>query len=115
MWHYCPQGHSHSVRNTGEEPLVIRAVLPKTADNGDLDEIRRKYFGNFGTIGEIPKRLDKRGWEGYNATIPRMLEERTDGTMKKLRTNMMMLGMCMGSMCMRRCANSVVCFPASVL
>ena len=28
--------------------------------------------------------------------------------MKKLRTNMMMLGMCMGSMCMRRCANSVV-------
>lgn len=29
MWHYCPQGHSHSVRNTGEEPLVIRAVLPK--------------------------------------------------------------------------------------
>jgi len=44
-----------------------------------------------------------------------MLEERTDGTMKKLRTNMMMLGMCMGSMRMRRCANSVVCFPASVL
>ena len=29
MWHYCPQGHSHSVRNTGTEPLVIRAVLPK--------------------------------------------------------------------------------------
>ena len=27
MWHYCPQGHSH--RNTGTEPLVIRAVLPK--------------------------------------------------------------------------------------
>ena len=58
--------------------------------------------------GKSRKRLDKRGWEGYNATIPRMLEERTDGTMKKLRTNMMMLGM-------RRCANSVVCFPASVL
>lgn len=65
--------------------------------------------------GKSRKRLDKRGWEGYNATIPRMLEERTDGTMKKLRTNMMMLGMCMGSMCMRRCANSVVFFPASVL
>ena len=65
--------------------------------------------------GKSQKRLDKRGWEGSNATIPRMLEERTDGTMKKLRTNMMMLGMCMGSMCMRRCANSVVCFPASVL
>ena len=32
------------------------------------------------------------------------------------RRNMMnMFGMCMGSMCMRRCANSVVCFPASVL
>ena len=55
--------------------------------------------------GKSQKRLDKRGWEGYNATIPRMLEERTDGTMKKLRTNMMMLGMCMGSMCMCRCAN----------
>ena len=59
--------------------------------------------------GKSRKRLDKRGWEGYNATIPRMPEERTDGTMKKLRTNMMMLGMCMGSMCMRRCANSGIC------
>ena len=29
MWHYCPQGHSHSVRHTGTEPLVIRAVLPR--------------------------------------------------------------------------------------
>ena len=28
MYHYCPQGHSHSVINTGEEPLVLFGVLP---------------------------------------------------------------------------------------
>ena len=27
--HYCPVGHSHSVVNTGSEPLVLFAVIPK--------------------------------------------------------------------------------------
>lgn len=28
MTHYCPEGHSHGIRNTGAEPLVLLAVLP---------------------------------------------------------------------------------------
>ena len=28
-FHYCPEGHSHSVINTGEEPLILFGVLPK--------------------------------------------------------------------------------------
>lgn len=28
MTHYCPPGHSHSVVNTGPEPLVIWAAVP---------------------------------------------------------------------------------------
>lgn len=28
MYHYCPEGHSHSVINTGDEPLVLFGVLP---------------------------------------------------------------------------------------
>ena len=28
MTHYCPPGHSHSVVNTGTEPLVILGVVP---------------------------------------------------------------------------------------
>lgn len=27
--HYCPKGHSHSVINTGDEPLVFFAVVPE--------------------------------------------------------------------------------------
>jgi len=26
---YCPEGHSHSIVNTGTEPLVLYGVLPK--------------------------------------------------------------------------------------
>lgn len=29
LCHYCPQGHSHSVINTGTEPLVILGIVPK--------------------------------------------------------------------------------------
>ena len=28
MTHYCAVGHSHSVVNTGSEPLVILGVVP---------------------------------------------------------------------------------------
>ena len=28
MTHYCAPGHSHSVVNTGAEPLVILGVVP---------------------------------------------------------------------------------------
>ena len=28
LCHYCPQGHSHSVVNTGTEPLVILGIVP---------------------------------------------------------------------------------------
>ena len=28
MTHYCPEGHSHGIDNTGAEPLVLLAVLP---------------------------------------------------------------------------------------
>ena len=27
--HYCPKGHSHTLRNEGEEDLVFVAVVPK--------------------------------------------------------------------------------------
>ena len=26
--HYCPEGHTHGIRNTGKEPLVLFGVLP---------------------------------------------------------------------------------------
>ena len=26
--HYCPEGHTHSIRNTGGEPLELLGVLP---------------------------------------------------------------------------------------
>lgn len=26
--HYCPEGHTHGIRNTGAEPLVLFGVLP---------------------------------------------------------------------------------------
>ena len=29
MIHYCPAGHSHSIVNTGTDPLVLFAVIPK--------------------------------------------------------------------------------------
>ena len=29
LCHYCPQGHSHSVVNTGTEPLVILGIVPR--------------------------------------------------------------------------------------
>ena len=28
LCHYCPQGRSHSVVNTGTEPLVILGIVP---------------------------------------------------------------------------------------
>ena len=28
MTHYCPEGHTHGIDNTGAEPLVLFAVLP---------------------------------------------------------------------------------------
>ena len=28
LCHYCPRGHSHSVVNTGTEPLVILGIVP---------------------------------------------------------------------------------------
>lgn len=28
MCHYCPEGHTHSIRNTGSEPLVLLGILP---------------------------------------------------------------------------------------
>lgn len=28
MFHYCPKGHTHSIRNTGGEPLELLGVLP---------------------------------------------------------------------------------------
>ena len=28
MCHYCPEGHTHSIRNTGGEPLELLGVLP---------------------------------------------------------------------------------------
>lgn len=28
LCHYCPRGHSHSVLNTGTEPLVILGIVP---------------------------------------------------------------------------------------
>ena len=27
--HYCPKGHSHSIRNTGTEPLVLLGIVPE--------------------------------------------------------------------------------------
>ncbi|MBO4916086.1 MAG: cupin domain-containing protein [Oscillospiraceae bacterium] len=30
--HYCPQGHSHSLVNSGAEPLSVFAVIPKRVD-----------------------------------------------------------------------------------
>ena len=27
--HYCPKGHSHSVLNTGEEDLILFAIIPQ--------------------------------------------------------------------------------------
>ena len=29
MTHYCPEGHHHRPKNTGEKPLVLLAVLPQ--------------------------------------------------------------------------------------
>lgn len=29
--HYCPQGHSHSVINTGTEDLILFAIIPQHA------------------------------------------------------------------------------------
>ncbi len=26
--HYCPEGHTHGIDNTGEEPLVLLGILP---------------------------------------------------------------------------------------
>ena len=28
MCHYCPEGHSHGIRNTGSQPLELLAALP---------------------------------------------------------------------------------------
>lgn len=28
MCHYCPEGHTHSIRNTGSAPLELLGVLP---------------------------------------------------------------------------------------
>lgn len=28
MCHYCPEGHTHSIRNTGGAPLVLLGILP---------------------------------------------------------------------------------------
>lgn len=28
MTHYCPEGHSHGIDNTGAEPLVLLGILP---------------------------------------------------------------------------------------
>lgn len=28
MVHYCPEGHTHGIDNTGAEPLVLLGVLP---------------------------------------------------------------------------------------
>lgn len=28
MCHYCPEGHTHSICNTGTEPLTLLGVLP---------------------------------------------------------------------------------------
>ena len=30
MTHYCPEGHTHGIDNTGDGPLVLLAVLPNT-------------------------------------------------------------------------------------
>ena len=27
--HYCPKGHSHSIRNTGTQPLVLLGIVPE--------------------------------------------------------------------------------------
>ena len=29
MTHYCPEGHTHGIDNTGSEPLTLLAVLPE--------------------------------------------------------------------------------------
>ena len=28
MTHYCPEGHTHGIDNTGTEPLVLLGILP---------------------------------------------------------------------------------------
>ena len=28
MTHYCPEGHTHGIDNTGREPLVLLGILP---------------------------------------------------------------------------------------
>lgn len=28
MCHYCPEGHTHSIVNTGDTPLELLGVLP---------------------------------------------------------------------------------------
>ena len=28
MTHYCPEGHTHGIDNTGAEPLVLLGILP---------------------------------------------------------------------------------------
>ena len=28
MTHYCPEGHTHGIENTGSEPLVLLGILP---------------------------------------------------------------------------------------
>ncbi len=29
MTHYCPEGHTHGIYNTGAEPLVLLGILPE--------------------------------------------------------------------------------------
>ena len=29
MCHYCPEGHTHSIANTGHAPMVLLGVLPR--------------------------------------------------------------------------------------
>ncbi len=28
MTHYCPEGHTHGIDNTGDAPLVLLGILP---------------------------------------------------------------------------------------
>ncbi len=28
MTHYCPEGHTHGIENTGDGPLVLLGILP---------------------------------------------------------------------------------------
>ena len=34
MCHYCPEGHSHSIINTGDEDLALLGVLPNIRREG---------------------------------------------------------------------------------